>query len=355
MKLPNVKSTARRKKVFDQSVPQDELNKEAVDIHSQYYFGEDDVLRLYQVPPEPEFPQVIRLRSNAGRRSGEGKQFNWKSQPYQFLNDGLHMRIKISEDSITRPDKSRGVRVRLTGHWGDKKAMAIGDGKDKVISSRIVLSNIQREAAHIASLHFILRQYQSAIIREPVIAATTMSLKGTHEFRLHESAKVDVYDYAAQMNVLPQFETIQLSSSGNANAKTGYYVRVTVEGTIVKGDGYHSHIRAYAETAACVEFKRVAEHMHQGERMLVKDINTLTSQTGKKFLEYCKMKQKDWEMYDFRCKQGQAMEFRGALYLGNRLLSESLMYKYGCLTKSSLILVVNPMRRQSVVTSRHET
>jgi len=138
MNLPNVKSTSRRKKVFAQSVPQEELDKEAVDIHSQYHFGEEDVLRLYELPPEPEFPQVIRLRSNAGRRSGEGKQFIWKSQPYQFLNDGLQMRIKIAEESISRPDKSRGVRVRLTGHWGQKKAMAIGDGKDKVISSRRV-------------------------------------------------------------------------------------------------------------------------------------------------------------------------------------------------------------------------
>jgi len=353
--LSNVKSVARRKKVFAKSMPQEELNREAVDIDSQYHFGEEDVLRFYQLPPESEFPEVMRLGSNAGRRTGEGKEFMWKAQAYQFLNDGLHIKIKLAEESITLPNKSKGVRVRLTGHWGQNKALAIGDGKDKVISSRSVISNIQREAARTAALHFILREYQSAVIREPVIAATTMSLKGADEFKLHESAKVDVYNYAAQMNVLPHFETTQLSSSGNANAKTGYRVRVTVEGTIVKGEGYHSHIRAYAEIAACVEFKRMAECMHQGERMLVKDINTLTSQTGKKFLEYCKMKQKDWEMYEFKCKQGQGMEFRGALYLGDRLLSESLMYKCGSLRKSCLILIANPMRRQSVITSRHET
>ena len=60
---------------------------------------------------------------------------------------------------------------------------------------------------------------------------------------------------------------------------------------------------------------------------MVKHINTLTSQTGEKFLKYCKMKQKDWEQYNFVAKQA-GLEWLGQLFLGERLLSECVMYRY---------------------------
>ena len=173
----------------------------------------------------------------------------------------------------------------------------------------------------------MLKYWDSPIIRDPLVVGRASTLTGDREFRLHESAKLDVYDYAAQMNVLPKFQAIQIAANSQPQSKLGFWVRVTVEGTVIEGEGFHA-VRAYAETAACMDFKQKAEEIHQGERMLVKHINTLTSQTGKKFLEYCKMKQKDWEMYKFTCIQGKARECRGSLLLGDRLLSECLMYTY---------------------------
>jgi hypothetical protein len=143
----------------------------------------------------------------------------------------------------------------------------------------------------------------------------------------NKSAKVDVYDYAAQLNLLPVFKTLDIAYNPKSK-KTGFYVEVTVPGTGIVGESYHPNVRAYAETGACVAFKKRAEELHQGEKMIVKDINTLTSSTGKKFLEYCKMEHKDWETYNFVTTSSSAQEVLGQLFLGTRLLSEVTMFKY---------------------------
>jgi hypothetical protein len=140
------------------------------------------------------------------------------------------------------------------------------------------------------------------------------------------SSKVDVYDYAAQFDTVPIFETIKIPLQ--LPLKFGYHVRVTVKGTTIVGDGFHNSTRASAEIGACVNFKKRAEELHQGERMLVKHINTLTSQTGRKFLQYCSIKQKDWEQYSFVSKSIGAHEVHGKLYAGERLVSECVMFKY---------------------------
>jgi hypothetical protein len=143
----------------------------------------------------------------------------------------------------------------------------------------------------------------------------------------NKSAKVDVYDYAAQFDTLPLFNTKTLPSSNSKNATIGYFTRVTVPGTAIFGESFHATVRAYSELGACVEFKKRAEELHQGETMMVKHINTLTSKTGEKFLQYCKMKQKDWEQFKFESKQLNGAEVLGQLFSGDRLLSECVMIK----------------------------
>jgi hypothetical protein len=143
----------------------------------------------------------------------------------------------------------------------------------------------------------------------------------------NKSAKVDVYDYAAQFDTVPVFETRRLPSNNSRNATQGYFTRVTVRETKIVGEAFHPTARAYSEIGACVNFKKHAEELHQGETMLVKHINTLTSKTGEKFLQYCKMKQKDWEQFKFVLKQLNGAEVLGQLYLGDRLLSECVMLK----------------------------
>jgi len=144
----------------------------------------------------------------------------------------------------------------------------------------------------------------------------------------NKSSKVDVYDYAAQFNVLPEFTTRRIPNDNSPNCKFGYFVRVTVQGTEIFGVGYHPSTNAFAEIAACVDFKKRAEEKHQGEKMMVKHINTLTSKTGKKFMEYCKMKLKDWEQYDFSFKQVNGFEISATLKVGDRLVSQCVMFTY---------------------------
>jgi hypothetical protein len=164
------------------------------------------------------------------------------------------------------------------------------------------------------------------MFRNAVIVATHNPIKA--DVAVHEkSSKVDVYDYAAQFNTLPTFETFTLPANSSIQAKDGYLCRVSVPGTKIVGEAFHPSVRAYAELGACVNFKKRAEELHQGEKILVKHINTLTSKTGQKFLQYCKMMQKSWEQYEFTSKSVSGFEVHGQLHLGSRLLSECTMFK----------------------------
>lgn len=174
-------------------------------------------------------------------------------------------------------------------------------------------------------MHLLLKDYASPLIQNALIVGTHSAISQELIYQ-NRSAKVDVYDYAAQLEAIPTFESIPVPSSPELQAKTGWLVRIMVNGTIVSGEGYHHQKRAYAEIAACIDFKKRAEQLHQGEKMMVKHINTLTSQTGGKFLEYCKIKQRDWEQYNFTYKQHDGFDFIGQLFLGDRLLSECVMY-----------------------------
>lgn len=145
---------------------------------------------------------------------------------------------------------------------------------------------------------------------------------------VEKSSKVDVYDYAAQFDTLPVFDIIRIPKvAATDGARNGFYCRITVKGTSIIGEAYNATSLAAAELGACINFKKRAEELHQGETMFVKHINTLTSSTGEKFLQYCKLTQKDWEQYNFVAKSvGPVVQ--GSLNLGTRLLSECTMYKY---------------------------
>jgi len=170
-----------------------------------------------------------------------------------------------------------------------------------------------------------MKHNSSKTIQDAVLVATHQPI-GSKITEAHTSSKVDVYDYAAQFDTLPQFEMIRVASNSELNAKQGYFVLVTVKGTNVIGEGYSPSSHTHAEMAACLNFKKRAEELHQGEKMMVKHINTLTSQTGKKFLQYCKIKHKDWEQYNFTSKSYSAGFVVGQLFLGERLLSECSMF-----------------------------
>lgn len=171
-----------------------------------------------------------------------------------------------------------------------------------------------------------MKGWSSPLFSDAVCVAKHKNV--THETILNnKSAKVDVYDYAAQFDTVPLFETRTLPSSNAKNAPKGYFTKVTVPGTIIFGESFHPTVRAYSELGACVDFKKRAEDLHQGETMMVKHINTLTSKTGEKFLQYCKMKQKDWEQFKFESKSLNGVEVLGQLFSGDRLLSECVMLK----------------------------
>jgi hypothetical protein len=143
------------------------------------------------------------------------------------------------------------------------------------------------------------------------------------------SAKVDVYDYAAQFDCLPTFEYIEIPRPQHQPGPShSYWCRITVQGTSVIGEGHSTTGRVPAELFACMNFKAEAEKFHLGGQMLVKHINKLTSATGEKFLQYCKIQQKDWEPYNFLTRLVGSTTHIGSLYQGTRLLSECTMYSY---------------------------
>jgi hypothetical protein len=172
-----------------------------------------------------------------------------------------------------------------------------------------------------------MREKNSKIFLWSVLLAKLKSLPKQKGFEA--SSKVNVYDYAAQFDHLPKFEYFEIPKSRNRLVSgSAYCCRVTVEGTSIVGEGLSSASRANAELHACMMFKQEAEKFHQEGQILVKDINKLTSATGEKFLEYCKIKQKDWEPYNFVTKIGPGASHIGSLYQGTRLLSECTAYTY---------------------------
>jgi hypothetical protein len=164
-----------------------------------------------------------------------------------------------------------------------------------------------------------MKAKDSDLLRYAVITVTKPRYNNT-EISNETQAKVDVYDYAAQFNVIPEITSITVPHRENGR-KPAYYARVTVEGTNVVGEAYHAGAAAFAEASAYINFKKEAEKAHQGEQMLVKHINTLTSKTGEKFLKFCKIKHKDWEQYKF-VSNVTGNRVLGQLFLGDRLLSE---------------------------------
>jgi hypothetical protein len=174
-----------------------------------------------------------------------------------------------------------------------------------------------------------MREKESPVFRWALLITKHKSRPKLNKFE--NSSKVDVYDYAAQFDRLPTFEYFEIPKSRNHTHLIGssaHVCRVTVEGTSIVGEALSSVSRAYAELQACMVFKQEAEKFHLGGQILVKDINKLTSATGEKFLQYCKIQQKDWEPYNFLTKTGPANSQIGSLFQGTRLLSECTMYTY---------------------------
>jgi hypothetical protein len=172
-----------------------------------------------------------------------------------------------------------------------------------------------------------MREKQSDIFRWSFLLVRQRNRKTTKS--LDPSSKVNVYDYAAQFDCLPTFEHIEIPAvQRQSGSRPIYFCRITVQGTSVVGEGHSSNGRAFAEQLACMNFKEEAEKSHLGGQMLVKNITKLTSATGEKFLQYCKIRQKDWEPYNFITKEVNSRAHMGSLFQGTRLLSECTMYTY---------------------------
>jgi len=178
-----------------------------------------------------------------------------------------------------------------------------------------------------AALHAILKGHQNSKIFYFARVRATMTQLSQPVLNANRSAKLDVYDYAAHFDVLPEFELEKIPLSNDIQSKTGYLCRVHVKGTNVIGEGLHRSNSNLAEVAACMDFKIRAEKAHQGQKFLVKHINTLTTQTGQKFLEYCKLRSKDWALYRFESKRNYDVAV-GKLFLADRLIAECSAQSY---------------------------
>jgi ATP-dependent RNA helicase DHX36 len=105
-----------------------------------------------------------------------------------------------------------------------------------------------------------------------------------------EDAKMDIYDYCARYDTVPQFISTDTTRAGNRKA----IIQVTIK---MPEQGIEATARAtdrrVADILASVEFKRQAEQWHAkhgDEDILVKDVaNVLNSRNAKKFFEFYKI------------------------------------------------------------------
>jgi hypothetical protein len=299
------------------SVAEDPLQSSS-DFNSTYGWEISDIFDRYPRPEPEQIPSKIHTQINR-----KPVKVTWRKEPLEYLRHGLKLKVQTDIRNVILSHR-RLLRVRVSASWGTEKYVAIGDGHQKV-HSELPLLTIQESATEAAALHLILKAANSTMFRYALMA-NLATVKAEEAIR-EKSSKVDVYDYAAQLNTLPVFDTIKFPGSSMPQAKDAYFCRVSVPGTNIVGEAFHSSNRAYAEIGACMNFKKRAEELHQGEKMLVKHINTLTSQTGQKFLQYCKMKHKNWEQFQFTSKSINGLEVLGQLHWGSRLLSECTMFR----------------------------
>lgn len=308
----------------EEDIPTEDPLKSATSLNSPHHWGKNTISKLYEPPTEEEIPAQLERRSKA---TDTTKVFDWRERPFQYLEEGLKLALKMESVNIRRKGVVNTVRVKLSAHWANDGHITIGDGPSKVLSPLEKSAYSKEIALNNAALHMIMKDKSSPMFADAVCVAKYKNVS-QETILTNKTAKVDVYDYAAQFDTVPVFETRTLPSSNKRNGPKGFFTRVTVHGTVIVGESFHPTVRAYAELGACVNFKKRAEELHQGETMMVKHINTLTSKTGEKFLQYCKMKQKDWEQFKFVAKSINGVEVLGQLHLGDRLLSECVMLKY---------------------------
>ncbi|KAF8535812.1 P-loop containing nucleoside triphosphate hydrolase protein, partial [Trichophaea hybrida] len=156
---------------------------------------------------------------------------------------------------------------------------AIGDATNKKVAEKI------------ACQHAILKLHQSGRLKELVYGGVHSGSFDQNLLKEEEDAKMDIYDYCARYDTVPQFISTDTTRPGN-NRKT--IIQVTIK---MPKQGIEATARAtdrrVADILASVEFKRQAEEWHAkhgDEDILVKDVaNVLNSRNAKKFFEFYKI------------------------------------------------------------------
>ena len=168
-----------------------------------------------------------------------------------------------------------------------------------------------------------MKLHQSGQLKELVYGGIHSGAFDQTLLKEEEDAKMDIYDYCARFDTVPEFVTTE-------NARPSGRKRIVSVTIKMPDQGIEATARAterrVADILASVEFKRLAEDWHAkhgDEDIVVKDIaNVLNSRNAKKFFEFYKIHHPSatWNC-DLKPVRGKSKKISGSMTQGQVLLN----------------------------------
>lgn len=200
--------------------------------------------------------------------------------------------VNIGKDFQNRNKRTRCI---LHAKMGPGHTMtAAGDGHNKVHEyanlNLSLLTSEQKDAMKAAYLHYLSNLHQENLLNDllpsPMIDAQIMKDEA--------DAKIEVYNYAARLGVVPQYTCRKILRPIRAKGRTQFEVTIKLQEQNIEVAARGLFLED-AETAASIKFKEAAErhHSEHGEGSItIKDSASLNTGNMKHFFEFYKMNNK---------------------------------------------------------------
>jgi ATP-dependent RNA helicase DHX36 len=197
---------------------------------------------------------------------------------------------------------------------------------NRKIEILILLFCQQKNAERVACRHAILKLNQSGQLREILYGGIHPAALDKDLLSQEQDAKLDIYDYCARYDTVPEYVCKDITRSGTRKALIEVTVQMPQQGIIATA---RATDRRVAEILASVEFKRQAEEWHAkhgDEDILVKDVaSVINSRNAKKFFEFFKI-HNPGAVYQFQATQlkssGRSKRVTGSMMEGRVYLND---------------------------------
>ena len=191
---------------------------------------------------------------------------------------------------------TNGIRCILTCTFNDSGSTTAVVGEDQ--QSKVgflafyqgkITNRVKKSAERAAWLHLLAKLHETGQLSSLLESADLQIDSKT--VVAEADAKVDIYNYAARFDAVPEFELQVSKAKGRGKAKKIIVVSVTLAEQDIKVTAKGSQLNE-AEIAAAIKFKQAAEKYHAmrgSEAIVIKDSTALTADNAKDFFDFYKL------------------------------------------------------------------